>query len=78
MHCDHNITGATVIQTSPGGGSTQAQHLTSNNENGWMEAMPTVWYRTTGPTTVNFVATTDFTGGTAGIYGRGFARRIGN
>lgn len=78
LHNDHNITSATTIQTSPGGGSTQAQHITSNNENGWINANPVVWYRTTGAITVNFVGTADFTGGTCGIYGRGFARRVGN
>lgn len=77
MHCDHNITGATTIQTSPGGGSTQAQHLTSNQENGWINGMPTRWVRTTGAATVNFVGTADFTGGTCGLYGTGFARRVG-
>jgi hypothetical protein len=75
-HFDYNNIGATVVQTSPGGGSTTAQHLTSNNENAWIEAMPTVLYRTTGPLTVNFCVTSDFTGGTAGAYGRAFARRV--
>lgn len=76
MHADNNVTGATTIQTSPGGGTTAAMHVTSNNENGWIIAHSPVLYRTTGAVTVNFVVTADFTGGTCGAYGRSYARRV--
>lgn len=76
MHADHNVSGGTTIQTAPGNGSTVAQHVTSNNENGWILAHSPIRYRTTGPTTVNFVMTADFTGGTGGAYGRSYAVRV--
>jgi hypothetical protein len=76
MHADHNTSGGTVIQTAPGNGSTVAAHVTSNNENGWLLAHSPIRYRTTGPVTVNFVMTADFTGGTGGAYGRSYAVRV--
>jgi hypothetical protein len=76
MHADHNVSGGTTIQTAPGNGSTVAQHVTSNNENGWLLAHSPIRYRTTGPVTVNFVMTADFTGGTGGAYGRSYAVRV--
>lgn len=80
MHADYNFSGATVIQTAPGGGSTVAQHVTSNNENGWILAYPTVLQRTTGALTVNFCMSVDFTvtgANTCGAWGRIYVRRRG-
>jgi hypothetical protein len=76
MHADNNIISQTTIQTSPGSGTTAAMHVTSNDPNGWIIAHSPVRYRTTGAVTVNFVATTDFTGGTCGFYGRSYAVRV--
>lgn len=78
MHGDHNIIGQTTILTAPGNGATVAQHVTSNDPNGWIKGHSPVRYRTTGPVTVNFVVTTDFNtaANTAGAYGRSYAVRV--
>jgi len=76
MHADHNATGSTSIQTSPGNGSTVAMHLTSNQSNGWIVPYPWIPYMITTPTTIFAVITADFTGGTAAAYGALWAVRI--
>lgn len=76
MHADHNITGSTTIQASPGGGSTTALHITSNQSNLWIFPLGWVPYCVGSTTTVRYVLIANFSGGTAGAYGVAWAVRI--
>lgn len=69
------VYGFSTIPSTPFNGAT-ALHITSNNENGWMFTNnPEVIFLTT-TTTINGTITSDFTGGTAGAYGKTWAIRI--
>ncbi len=68
--------GITSILTSPGSGSVTAQHVTTNNANGWILANGPIPFYLTSSATMNAVLTSDFTGGTAGAYGTIWAIRI--
>lgn len=75
MHCGMGLN-MTSIPSAPNSGST-AMHVNSNNPNGWLITNnPYVVYLTAGSNTINAVATADFTGGTAVIYGTLSALRI--
>jgi hypothetical protein len=76
MHCDHNASGVTTIGTSPNGGSTLALHVTANDKNGWIFAMPRRRYVLTATTTVRAVMLANFSGGTPKAYGVLRATRI--
>ena len=63
LHADHNADGLEQLQTSPGKGTTQAQHLTSNNSNGWVNALPIRAYFLPIETKINVVAHCDYNSG---------------
>ncbi len=69
------VYGFSSISTVPYGAPT-AMRVNSNQSNCWIHANTTEQIFLTGATTLNAVALPNFTGGTAGVYGRIFARRI--
>lgn len=69
------VYGFSTIPTSPFNG-TAAMHVTSNDPNGWEIANTPDVIALTGTTTINAVMSADFTGGTAGAYGKTWAIRI--
>jgi hypothetical protein len=75
MHGDHGLS-TTSIQTSPGSGTTTALHITSNNPNGWIFPLGIRPYYLPSGGTINAVATSDLTGGTAFFYGHLWGLRI--
>jgi len=68
------VYGFSTTGTSPYVASTAA-HVTSNQSNCWITAHPSEEIFLTGATTLNAVGLPNFTGGTAGLYGRTWARR---
>lgn len=74
MHATINAGIAPLFSSSPYNGATAA-HINSNQSNGWIfpHDPETIFLTTT--TTISATATTDFTGGTAGFYGKLWAKR---
>jgi hypothetical protein len=68
-HADHNNSGSINITSSPGGGSTTAMHISSNNPNGYIFPQGMRPYIVTGEVTIRFVMQPVWDVGTCIAYG---------